>query len=350
MTTIKETVCSYDNLSAAMWRCAKNVKWKDSVAGYLMHGAANTYGLKKDILNGEYKISKYSRFKVYEPKERDIVSTKFRDRQFQRSLTDNYLYDAITKSFIYDNHACQIGRGTDSARNRLAIHLGKHNREHGNAGYILKCDLHNYFGSTSHVLAKAAVAKRVHDIWARKCVYDIIDSYDGDRGIGLGSQITQLIELAMLDDLDHIIKEQLHVKHYIRYMDDFMIIHKDKEVLWQCLETINEWLSTYELELNAKKTQIIPASKTVRFLGFNYRIANNGRVLRTLPKDKITHERRKLRKQVALAKQGQMTKAQVNECYQSWRAHAAKGNNHKLVLKIDKYYKDLWRETDAKNQ
>ena len=333
-----------------MWQCSKNVKWKDSVAGYLMHGATNTYQLRKDLLSGKYKISKYSRFKIYEPKERDIISTKFRDRQFQRSLTDNYLYTEITKSFIYDSHACQIGRGTDSARDRLAVHLRKHYLSHGRVGYILKCDLHNYFGSTSHAIAKLAIDKRVVDPWARQCVHDIVDSYDGDYGIGLGSQITQLIQLALLDDLDHTIKEKLHIKHYIRYMDDFILIHEDKSVLKNCLVVVKAWLKEHELELNAKKTQIAPIAQPIRFLGFNYRLTESGKVLRTLPKDKVSHERRKLRKQVAIAKQGKMTRVQVNDCYQSWRSHALKGNNYKIIIKMDKYYKDLWRTQNAKNQ
>lgn len=327
-----------------MWRCAKNVKWKDSVAGYLMHGAANTQGLRADLMEGKYKISKYSHFKVYEPKERDIVSTKFRDRQFQRSLTDNYLYDEITRSFIYDNHACQLGRGTDGARDRLSVHLRKYYNNYGIEGYVLKCDLHNYFGSTSHAMAKAVITKRVTDAWARQCVYDIIDSYDGDRGIGLGSQITQLIELAVLDDLDHMIKEKIPIKYYLRYMDDFILIHKDKKHLLDALEIIKVWLNDHELELNTKKTQIAPLRQNIKFLGFNYKLTDTGKVLRTMPKDKVAHEKRKLRKQVNLAKNGRMTRDQVNNCYTAWKAHASKGNNNNLILRMDSYYKNLWME------
>lgn len=79
-------------------------------------------------------ISPSERYKVYEPKERDIVSTRIKDRVFQRSLCDNYFYDTMTKSFIYDNCACQDGRGTEFARKRLICHLQKYYRKHGTEG------------------------------------------------------------------------------------------------------------------------------------------------------------------------------------------------------------------------
>lgn len=59
----------------------------------------------------------------------------------------------------------------------------------------------------------------------------VIDSFEGDRGLGLGSQISQIMELLVLNDLDHFIKEKLHIKYYIRYMDDFILIHPDRGYL-----------------------------------------------------------------------------------------------------------------------
>lgn len=153
--------------------------------------------------NGTYKLDAYTQFKVYEPKERDIVSTRIKDRVFQRSLCDNYFYDTMTKSFIYDNCACQDGRGTEFARKRLICHLQKYYRKHGTEGWVLKADLKNFFGSTSHELAYSAVTKRVNDEWVNGEIKRIIDSFnqgdDPEVGMGLGSETTQLIQLAVLD-------------------------------------------------------------------------------------------------------------------------------------------------------
>ena len=107
MDDIKEKVCEFRSLYKAMNKCKKNVMWKDSVAGYVKNGLVNCYKLRQQLLDEKYKIDKYSVFTIYEPKKREIVSTRMKDRVFQRSLSDNYLYDAVTKSFIYDNCACQ---------------------------------------------------------------------------------------------------------------------------------------------------------------------------------------------------------------------------------------------------
>ena len=150
--------------------------WKDSVSGWVSNGLINCAKLNHELQNGTYKISKYTEFTIYEPKKRDIVSTRFRDRVFQRSMCDNYLYKEITKGFIYDNGACLVGKGTDFSRKRLRACLQKYYRKYGTNGYVLKCDIKNYFGSTSHEIAYSAVNRRISDEWVKKKVKDIYNT------------------------------------------------------------------------------------------------------------------------------------------------------------------------------
>lgn len=345
--TIKDKVCSFANLYEAMRKCRKNVMWKDSVAGYVKNGLANVQKLKESHYNGTYEISPYSEFKVYEPKERDIISTRIKDRVFQRSLCDNFLYDSVTRTFIYDNCACQIGKGTLFARDRLKCHIQRFYRQNGTNGWVLKCDLKNYFGSTPHSVAINAITKRVYDDWVVEETSRIIRSFNqGENpnvGMGLGSQVTQLVELAVLDDLDHLIKEQLHIKHYVRYMDDFILIHHDKEYLKYCRKVIEEELSKLGLKLSANKTQLSPITQPIGFLGFTFRLKATGKIVVKIKPERISHERRKLRKLVERAKEGILTKADVDHCFESWKAHASYGDTHNLILRMDKYYKELWR-------
>ena len=100
-------------------------------------------------------------------------------------------------------------------------------------------------------------------------VSDIIDSFEGDIGIGLGSQISQLLELAVLDDLDHFIKERLHIKYYLRYMDDFILIHEDKAYLQYCRKEIEKELTKIHLKLN-RKTSLYPLKQGVKFLQWRF--------------------------------------------------------------------------------
>ena len=347
-SSVRDTVCGFRNLYNAMYKCSRNVKWKDSVYGYLDNGLVNIHKLRKSLYNGTYKISKYTQFKVYEPKERDIVSTRFNDRVFQRSLCDNYLYHQVSKHFIYDNVACQENKGTTLGLNRLTCQMQRYWRKHGMDGWIYKFDLKDYFGSTPHSVAFEAMSSRIDDDWVESEVLRLVKSFnqgtDPNKGMGLGSEPTQLTQLAVLDDLDHCIKEQLHIKHYIRYMDDFILIHHDKEYLKYCGEKIRERIQSKGLRLSPKKTQLSPFRQPIHFLGFSFRITETGKVVKTLLPEKISHERRKLRKLVALSLAGVIPKSHVDKCYESWKAHAAQGNSHKLILEMDKYYKELWRK------
>lgn len=338
-STPKEMCCSFESLYKAMHICKRNVMWKDSVAGFVKNGISNCHKLHEELMNGTYKIAPYSVFEVHEKKTRMIVSTRMRDRVAQRSLCDNYLYQQLTKGFIYDNCACLIGKGTDFARNRLKCHLQRHFRKYGLNGYVLKVDIHDYFGSTLHSVAKEVVAKRVPDEWARQMVFDIIDSFDQlspDRGMGLGSQITQLVQLAVLDDLDHEIKEWMGIKGYVRYMDDFILVHESKEHLEKCLKTIVERLAGLSLELNMKKTTIQPISHGINFLGFTYKLIETGAVVMKLQKGKASKERRKLRKQSTV-----MSPDKLDESYKSWRTFASKGSTDGLLYVMDSYYERI---------
>ncbi len=337
---VGDRVCDFDALYKAMEKSRRGVMWKDSVARYNNNSLVSTKRLMDSLLDGSYEISDYYEFVVHEPKRRDIVSTRFKDRVFQRSLCDNYLYDAITKSFIYDNGACLEGKGTDFARNRFKVQLMRYIRKHGPDGYILHCDLKDYFGSTPHKTAIEAMRKRVRDDWALQHVLDLIDSYDkGDaKGLGLGSQITQLIQLAVLDDLDHTAKEKWRIKHYGRYMDDINIIHHDKNYLYKIRDKIAEELSEIGLRLNIKKTQIVTLKDGLVYLGFRYKVTETGKILMLLPKSKVQKWKRKIRKHRNLVLKGEMTIEKAMQCHESREAHAKKGNNYLLIKRMRKYF------------
>lgn len=341
---IQDTVCDFGNLYQAVGKCKRNVIWKDSVAGYVKNRLANCYRLKTSLYDGKYKIDPYITFKITEPKEREIVSTRIKDRVFQRSLADNYLYNALTKSFINSNGACQVGKGTDFTRQQLKDALHKHYRQYGTEGYVLKCDIKSFFGSTTRKAAIEAIEPNVSDDWVLSKVIEIIDSYTSKtgKGLGLGSQISQLIELSVLNPLDHYIKEVLRIKGYVRYMDDFILIHHDKEYLRYCKEQIEKKLAESELSLSIKKTQLFPITQPIHFLGSSYRLTDSGKVIMKMLPEKVTREKRKLRRQRERVRQGKMTKADVDLSYQTFRTNALKGNNRNIITEMDKYYKSLW--------
>lgn len=346
-------VCGFGSLHKAMAKCRRGVGWKDSVSRYTNNGLASIFRLRLQLINGTYAIDPYFSFIIHEPKRREIVSTKFKDRVFQRSLCDNYLYREISRQFIYDNAACQLGRGTDFARNRLKAHLQRYYRKHGSDGYVLKIDFRNYFGSTPHATAKKALRKAVRDDWAYGCACMIVDTYGSpespDVGLGLGSQITQLVQLLVLSGLDHRMKECMGVRHYVRYMDDIIILHHDKGYLARCLDAVEGEAEALGLTLNRRKTGVFRISQGIPFLGFRHTLTDTGKVVSILLKKNVARRKRKLKKYAILTAEGRMTKDKADQCYRSWKAHAGKGDTGKVLRVMDSYRRGLWEELACSN-
>lgn len=331
---------SFGGLYTGLKKSCRNVRWKDSVVGYENNGLRNTLELRRKLLDGTYKISKYQVFQIFEPKQRTIVASRLVDRQFQRSLCDAGLYRDITEHFIRDNVACQVGKGTDDAINRLKLQMRRYYRKHGTDGWVLKCDIHHFFPETSHDVAKQAIRKYVSDTRAADAVCDVIDSFAGDKGIGLGSQISQLVELMVLNDLDHFIKERLRIKCYIRYMDDFILIHEDKDYLRYCWGEIEKKLSDIKLELN-KKTSLYPLSQGVKFLHWRFLLTDTGKVLLLMERKKLSKQRARMKKLWAMEQSGRLDPGTTAASLQSWMANAKRGNTYHKQENMNAFYRKL---------
>lgn len=332
--------CSFGNLYKGLKKCCRNVRWKDSVTGYEANGLRNTLELSEKLQNGTYKISAYQQFTIHEPKERTILASRLVDRQFQRSLCDCGLYQDIVEHLIRDNVACQTGRGVDDALKRMKVHLMRHYRENGNEGWALKCDIRHFFPETRHDVAKGMVQKYVSDSDAVKAVCDIIDSFGGDKGIGLGSQISQLVELLVLNDVDHYIKERLKIRGYIRYMDDFILVHPDKEYLKCCLAEIREKLKSMGYELN-HKTQIFPLRQGIPFLQWRFVLTETGKIVMLMDAVKVNKQRQRIKKLWAREIAGTVKPGATRESVRAFLSNAARGDTWKIQQGMKKYYEEI---------
>jgi hypothetical protein len=160
----------------------------------------------------------------------------------------------------------------------------------------------------------------------------------------LGNQTSQVFALLYLNGLDHFITEELGCEYYGRYADDFYLISEDKEYLEYCLVQITEYLGKLELTLNSK-TEIVPISKGIRFLGFHTYLTDDGKVIRKLTGDNKRQIRKHLRKYYKLVQDGRMTREKFDEIYYSWRNHASHGNCFKLICEMDLFVDNLFGET-----
>lgn len=342
-----ECVIGFDALYRSMMKCKKGVVWKDSVAAFYHRGIERTARLCRELHDGTYKASPTKHFIINYPKRREIASVAFRDRVYQRSLNDNVVYPVMTRSFIYDNFACQKGKGTDAARDRMKQFLREHYRKHGTAGYVAQFDIHGYYPNMRHDVAEAAFQKKLPP-WAFERVREILrGQYGGDRGYNPGSQLVQIAGISVLNDLDHFIKERLRVHHYIRYMDDLILIHEDRDFLRKCYAEIVERLAAIGCEVNPKKTRLFLLSEGIMFLGFRYSLTETGKVLLQLNPERVKAQRKKLFRLVRKSKAGGIPRENVDMAYAAWRNHASKGNSYHLLQRMDKYYRDLWKGEES---
>lgn len=339
----KADIIDVDSLYNSMVKCQKNVSWKTSVTAFRLNWLERIITLNDELVSGKYKGSKPKPVIVTYPKRRECLCIPFRDRVYQRSLNDNALYPLITKSFIYCNAACQTGKGTEFARNKIKEFMRRYFREHGAEGYALHIDIRHYYPSMRHELAKDTFARYVpSDIL--KMAETVLDSqYSGDVGYNPGSQMVQIAGIAVPNDIDHYIIEQQSVEFYLRYMDDFIIIHHDKEYLKILQQKIEAKLSELGFSIHNEKTNIHTLKRGFLILGFTFRLTSNGKALMLIDGENVKHEKRKLRKLVKRAKAGLMTRKEVNKCYGSWKAHALAGDTFQLIMRMDKFYKELWR-------
>lgn len=339
-----EEISDYDVLRRSADLCKAGVLWKDSVAHYDLNASEETLKLSEDLKNGTYRPRPPKKFKITSPKEREIVSVAFRDRVYQRALNDNILFPTMSKSFIHDNYACQPGKGTDSARDRLKEFLHKQYRKVGANFYVLQIDIRKYYDSLDHELVEEMFREKLPTDVYEATVEVLHSQYPSDKGYNPGSQLVQIAGVSYLDGMDHFIKERLGIKYYLRYMDDAIIIHDDPYFLEESCERIRTYLEERRLELHPKKTRIYHISYGIPFLGFTFRITETGKVLMHVNTDSVRREKRKLKKLVDRCKQGLMSESEVNQCYTSWLAHIRKGNSYLLERRMNDYYRDLWRE------
>lgn len=338
-----ENIINPDALYEAMLKCKQGVMWKPSVASFILNYPDRIGNLHTSLTNGTYKQHSTIPVQITYPKAREACGVVIRDRVYQRSLNDNALYPAVTKSFIFANFACQKGKGTEMARDLFLKYLRNVYFGH-KTGYVLKIDIKSYFDSLPHDYVEGLFKKALNndDIFDR--VKEVLDfQYSGETGYKPGSQMVQIAGIAALNPLDHFIKEKLRVKRYIRYMDDLILIHDDKDYLKYCLSEIKEYLERIGLKTHPKKTKIYSIFEEVMFLGFKFRVTNTGKVVILADPERVKSFRKKMKRLVKKCLNGEVDADTVNQSFECSMAHFSYGDSFKLKQKLNQFYKNLWK-------
>ena len=332
MTTDYEKMSSFESLMQAHKAARRGKRCKTEVILFEMNLSQSLWQLKRALDDRTYKISGYYRFKIHDPKERNIDALHYRDRVVQHALCDQILWPLLENRMIYDNAASRKGKGTSFAIDRLSCFLREHYKSHGAHGYFLKADFSRYFMSISHTVLKTKMRKVLADDEVYGLVCGIIDSLS--PGVPLGNQTSQCFGVYYPDSMDRIIKEDWRAKYYTRYMDDGVIVHHDREFLKDCLAAMRDHAeNVLKLQFN-KKTQIFPISNGVDYLGFHFYLTDTGKVVRKLRRQSKKRFGGKLKEIAAKYYNNEMDYAAVKSHLAGFRGHLGQGHTYSLKRRL----------------
>lgn len=342
-----DAVFSFGNLWTSYRNCRKNVGWKGSVQRYKFAAPIRVIQTHRKLMQGKYKCVTPHEWDTWERgKQRHIKSVPIGERVMQRCLADNCLIPLMTPTFIYDNGACLRNKGYDFAMRRLECHLHRHYRKYGNEGYILLYDFSKFYENIDHNLLRFLIGKYIFDPRLHRIIDQILATF-GPSGLGLGSQISQILALAAASPLDHAIKQDMGIDGYGRYNDDGYLIHQSKEYLQSCLERIKAICQRLHIKLNLRKTQIVKLSHGFKYLKSRIYLTETGKIIRKLPRKSITTERQKLKALKVKLAEGKIDFPHIAMQFQSWMSYASKFHSWHTRQNMDKLFFQLYIVKEA---
>lgn len=259
-----DNMCDINNIMLVYDEVCRNTKNKKRVATYREYRCGNIAKIRDVLINRRYVVGPYNVFTIYEPKERRIVSQKMFDKVINHMVARYILMPALFPSLVPENVASRKNLGTKAGLN-LAMKFENKCKAKYNKYFVLKCDISKFFASIDLEILKKKIYRRIKDKDALEIIESILDSYDGG-GICIGSNSSQILAIYYLNDLDHYIKEELKIKYYVRFQDDFLLFHRDKIYLKECFKKIEIFLQKEGLTLN-KNSRIYSDKDNFIFLG-----------------------------------------------------------------------------------
>lgn len=337
MNKLDELISDERVLYKAYKKSCRNRSYKLSAMKFSLNVFSNLQKLQNELLTRKYEIKRYTRFRVYEPKEREILACLFRDKIVQHILCDNILVPMLPDICIIDNYAGQRGKGTKFGRDRTVYHMSEHYKKHGMNGYIYRGDISKFYYCIDHEIAKNIMYKHYPE-YTHWLIDLFIDSTD-NPGVALGNQINTVVSNLYLHELDIFVTKELGYEHYGRYADDFWLIDPDKEILKENVKKIEEFIQSLKLKLNPK-SQIIPFKNGIKFIGFHFYVHNRNIDIR-LDNGKKRAYRRKFNRMMKLVADKKLAVEQLLKSYYSWKAHASYVTDHSIFNYYEKRIKEL---------
>jgi len=272
--------------------CRRTKRNSASAQAFEAQAEHHLYALHEELASGAYTPGRSICFVVTRPRPREVWAAQFRDR-IVHHLLYNHIAPRFHASFVADSCACIPGRGTLYAARRLEHQVRSATANWSRPAHYLKCDLANFFVSIDKIVLLDQLQRRVHEPWWLALATTILMhdprpdvevrgtrrelrlvpphkslfNAPADHGLPIGNLSSQFFANVLLDDLDQHIKHRLRAPHYVRYVDDFVLLHSSPQWLNQARQSIEAKLAQLHLQLNPRKTILQPVARGVDFVG-----------------------------------------------------------------------------------
>jgi retron-type reverse transcriptase len=335
-------VYEFENLYTAYRAARRGKRDKQQVFAFEFAYESELLRLQEELAAQTYRPGPYTHFYITDPKRRLISAAPFRDRVVHHALCQ-VIEPIFERRFIHDSYANRVGKGTHRALDRCQEFSRRYR-------YVLQGDIVQFFASIDHAVLRRCLASPIADGRCLWLVDRILASgtgihiadyrmqwFPGDnllaatrpRGLPIGNLTSQFWANVLLNEFDQFVKRELKCGAYLRYVDDFVLLHDDKRQLWAWKRAIAGFLADLRLLLHPAKSVVYPVSNGIPFLGFRIWPTH-----RRLKRANVRTFVRRFRKQREEHARGVLSLEDMNRSVQSWVAHARHGDTFRLRSRL----------------
>lgn len=324
MRNVYDTALTFENLLFAHKKARRGKREKYNVAKFDLTFENEIIDLEKELKYGTYRHGGYNTFKIYQPKERDIKASSYRDRVVHQWYVEQFIKPYFIPQFINTTYACIEGRGMHKSSKDLQLGMRamtSKNEEY----YIIKIDVAKYFQNINKNILWTILKKKIKDkkvLWITK---KILSSTEGTYGLPIGNYTSQMFANIYLNEVDQYCKHKLKCKYYYRYMDDIVTLVDNREEARKLLGLIQGFLyEKLELKTNSK-TKIFKNIQGVNFCG--YKINPYRLKIRHTSKIRM---KKKLKTFTRLLKEDKVTLPEIQKSIAGWLGYVKHADSYNL--------------------
>ena len=295
-------IFTFEKIYRAYLDCRKTKRKTINALKFEYNLERNLFLLQRELDNKTYKPSRSICFVVKEPSPREIFAASFKDRVVHHLLIRE-IEKMGERILIFDTFSCRKGKGTHLAVKRLKTFIRKATKNFNRETFYMQIDISGFFMAINHDILYSIFSKLVLKqkkfkqwkddmLWLAKTIifhkptknyiikshpvlFNLIPqrkslfSAPANKGLPIGNYSSQFFANLYLNKLDQFVKRNIKCRYYVRYVDDFILLSRNREFMRGLENKVNKFLrNELDLDLNFNKTKFQPLSEGIEFLGY----------------------------------------------------------------------------------